>query len=352
MRDPKAVRIAPVSVVAGSVVAATVVALSGCFGTSWDATSASASTSASTPTRAAPPAEAMLFDDFTYSSPAELARNGWILRTAAGWPGVPGSIWSDNVEVGVVDPADADNRLMRMTASTDGTTTRQAQFCHQRKYYEGTYAARVRWSDAPASGGAGGVVGTGAGGRNDAPAGPDGDKSVQTFYLISPLKAPLDTDYSETDFEYLPNGGWGSGDLTLFTTTWETFHPEPKWLQINTSTNTQRSRAGWHVLTLQIANGEVTYFIDDEKHATHGGPYYPEEKMSINFNLWFIAGELVRSSEPRRYVQDVDWVYHKVGAVQSPGEVRRAVTRLRGKRVTFVDTVRAETPVLESPCNF
>lgn len=294
----------------------------------------------STPARASQPSDEMMFDDFTYTAPVEAERNGWILRTAAGWPGVPGSIWSDNVEVGVVDPADADNRLMRMTASTDGTTTRQAQFCHQRKYFEGTYAARVRWSDGPARG------------ANDTPPGPDGDKSVQTFYLISPLKAPLDTDYSETDFEYLPNGGWGSGDLTLFTTTWETFHPEPKWLQINTSTNTQGSRAGWHQLTLQIANGEVTYFIDDEKHATHGGPYYPEEKMSINFNLWFIAGELVKSSEPRRYVQDVDWAFHKVGAVLSPVEVRRVVRALRADRVTFVDTVRAEAPPLPSPCNF
>src|SRR4030095_15919354 len=107
----------------------------------------------------------------------------------------------------VADPAHEGNRLVRMNAMTDGTETSQAQFCHQRKYREGTYAARVRFSDSPA-------------------AGPDGDQVVETFYMIAQLKAPLDPDYSEQDFEYLPNGGWGGADLTLHTTTWEAVRPQ------------------------------------------------------------------------------------------------------------------------------
>ena len=62
------------------------------------------------------------------------------------------ALWNGNVTLGVADPERAGNFLVRMTATTDGTTTRQAQFCHQRKYYEGTYAARVRFHDAPAEG--------------------------------------------------------------------------------------------------------------------------------------------------------------------------------------------------------
>ena len=35
----------------------------------------------------------VLFDDFSYSSRAQLQGHGWIVRTAEGWPGVPGAIW-------------------------------------------------------------------------------------------------------------------------------------------------------------------------------------------------------------------------------------------------------------------
>ncbi|MGH9905613.1 MAG: hypothetical protein ACRD8U_08535, partial [Pyrinomonadaceae bacterium] len=85
---------------------------------------------------------------------------------------------------------------------------------NQRKYLEGTYAARVRFTDKPVSG-------------------PAGDQVVESFYTISPLKAPWDPDYSELDFEYLPNGGWGIDGPTLYATTWETFFPEPNWKKDN-----------------------------------------------------------------------------------------------------------------------
>ena len=124
-----------------------------------------------------------LFDDFSYSNYKQLARHGWIIRTAPGWPGVPGAIWGNT---GVSFPADQEqrgNRVLRMISSTDGTgaNTYQTQICHQRKYLEGTYAARVRFVDRP----------------ND---GPSGDQLVESFYTISPLKAPWDPDYSELDF--------------------------------------------------------------------------------------------------------------------------------------------------------
>ena len=95
-----------------------------------------------------------LFDDFNYSSYSKLAKHGWIIRTAAGWPGVPGAIWGTR---GVSFPADQEqrgNRLLRMISSTDGNglNTRQTQICHQRKYLEGTYAARVRFVDVPTDG--------------------------------------------------------------------------------------------------------------------------------------------------------------------------------------------------------
>ncbi|HZF26381.1 MAG TPA: glycoside hydrolase family 16 protein [Steroidobacteraceae bacterium] len=275
----------------------------------------------------------VLFDDFNYSSPREFERNGWIMRSEPGWPGVSGAVWSGNVTLGIEDPEHAGNYLLRMTATTDGTSTRQAQFCHQRKYYEGTYAARVRFNDAPA-------------------AGPNGDQVVETFYLISPLKAPLDPNYSEIDFEYLPNGGWGGGPLTLYVTTWETFRPEPEWLQVNTSQAVQGSREGWHTLVVQVAERSVRYYIDGEILAIHGEPYYPEEPMSINFNLWFIKGGQVSSGESRQYVEDIDWIFHQKDAVVTPARVLELVSEMRQAGVKFRDTVPAMNPPLASPCNF
>ena len=33
----------------------------------------------------------VLFDDFSYTNQKELKKHGWIVRSAAGWPGVPGA---------------------------------------------------------------------------------------------------------------------------------------------------------------------------------------------------------------------------------------------------------------------
>ena len=33
-----------------------------------------------------------LFEDFSYADKTELRNHGWIVRTEAGWPGIPGPI--------------------------------------------------------------------------------------------------------------------------------------------------------------------------------------------------------------------------------------------------------------------
>src|SRR5207237_879853 len=79
----------------------------------------------------------------------------------------------------VDDPQQPGNRLLRLVARTDGTPqgTAHAQLCQARKFFEGTYAARVRFNDTPA-------------------VGPDGDVVVQTFYAVSPLRFDFDPEYS------------------------------------------------------------------------------------------------------------------------------------------------------------
>jgi hypothetical protein len=190
---------------------------------------------------AAPAAAAVcqaLFDDFNYGGPSDplISQRGWTVRTNAGGPGVPGASWpASNVSFPTVDGA----KSLQLQASTDGTGggTSQAEFFHQRKFFEGTYAARVKFSDAPVSG-------------------TDGDHLVETFFTITPLNAPMDPDYGEIDFEYLPNGGWGEPGNILYETTWETYRPDP-WEAVNTHGEQRQSFNGWHDLMFTGAAGHV-----------------------------------------------------------------------------------------------
>jgi hypothetical protein len=277
----------------------------------------------------------LMFDDFSYTTTAALKKNNWIIRTEPGWPGIPGATWSEQ-GVTLMKPKDTPGlTFLRMTSGTDGTpaNTTQTQICHQRKFLEGTYAARVRFTDKPLSG-------------------PGGDQLVQSFYTISPLKEPMDLDYSELDYEYLPNGGWGIDGPTLYATTWETFSPEPNWKKDNVFKTTNGSQDGWHVLVTQVMNNKVRYFLDGNLFAEHGGEYYPEDTMSINFNLWFIRDGLIKSTEMRRYYEDIDWVFFQNGVALTPEQVATEISHLRLSGVGFRDGVPPKNPPLKSPCNF
>jgi hypothetical protein len=277
----------------------------------------------------------VFFDDFNYLNDRQLARHGWIIRTAPGWPGIPGATWGKKGVSFINDAEQRGNRVLRMISSTDGAgpNTFQTQICHQRKYLEGTYAARVRFVDLPSDG-------------------PGGDGVVESFYTISPLKAPWDPDYSELDFEYLPNGGWGYSGPNLFTTSWRTFSPEPNWKKDNVFNASAGAIAGWHTLVTRVSEGKIAYFIDGKPLAEHGGQYYPRSLMSINFNLWFIKDAGIKSNAVRRYQEDIDWVFHEARKALTPEEVEAKVASLRRRSRKYQDTVPAPVPALISPCDY
>jgi hypothetical protein len=280
--------------------------------------------------------EKLFFDDFRYRSNAAMERHGWIIRSAKGWPGVPDATWGTKGGVLLArDIAGRANTILQLRSTTDGTGagTFQSQICQQRKFLDGTYAARVRFHDSTI-------------------AGPGGDQVVQSFYAISPLKAPMDPDYSELDWEYLPNGGWGKKDPGVYQTSWHTFSPEPNWKQVNVSNFTQGSHDGWHILVTQVSNGQVQYFLDGVSLATHTGDYYPRSIMSINFNLWFIKGGAIDSPVVRTYGEDIDWVFFIAGKAITPAEVESRVASLRRRNLLFVDSVPSPVPFLKSPCDF
>ncbi|MEV5972179.1 cellulose binding domain-containing protein [Streptomyces sp. NPDC051921] len=264
-----------------------------------------------------------LFDDFSYGSSADpaLAAHGWSVRANSGGPGVPGATWDPSK---VTFSAQGGGTVMNLETSTAGTgeSTRHTEVLTKAtKFKNGTYAARVRFSDAPKYG-------------------PDGDHVVQTFFTINDLKAPMADDYAEYDFEYLPNGGWGEPAAILYTTSWETYNPDP-WQAVNQHSESRQSFAGWHDLVVTIDNSVITYYVDGRLFGTHGSAYLPERPMSINFNQWLIDLNGQTSTSPRAYDQQVDYVLHVKDQVLTPAQVAAKVAAYRSAGTAFVDEVPA-----------
>ncbi|MGS0682634.1 glycoside hydrolase family 16 protein [Shewanella sp. 125m-7] len=281
----------------------------------------------------------VFFDDFSYTNIESFNSNGWKVRTETGHPGIAGATWSgEGVSFHPV-LKEANSGAIRMSSVTagEGDNTRHTQFCHKRKYLVGTYATRVFF-------------------RNEPTYGPDGDEVIQTFYAISPLEYPLDPNYSEVDFEYLPNGGWGSDSSpAMWTTTWETFQLAP-WTKVNEYTRKEGSYAGWRILVMTVEDDEVNYYVDGDLISTHSEKVTPEQPMSINFNLWFMPkgadGSIgpVDSDELREYQQDIDWVYHIADEIITSEQVLIEVANLQKQRIKHIDGVADMSPALPSPC--
>ena len=164
----------------------------------------------------------------------------------------------------------------------------------------GTYVLIVNITDAPISG-------------------TDGAEINETFFTISPLESYRDPKYSELDFEYLPNGGWGKKG-GMWNTSWHTYTEDP-WYQDSASVFTNKSYNGWHNLVVVVANGYNIYYIDGVQVAKNGPSnstfdyFLPRKDMNIDFNLWFITGEDEGELVNSKYVEDIDWVFHEKDTV-------------------------------------
>lgn len=281
---------------------------------------AAPNTSASTLT--GPPA-GILFDDFAYTGPDDpaLAANGWAVRTGEGGPGVKDTWAAD----GVSFPAGEDGKegydgkgggggqALQLRASTDGTEggTRQAEFHSARPtFLTGTLVARVYLSDKPASG-------------------RDGDHVSESLFTISPDHTS--PKYSELDYEYLPNGGWGRYGPLLDTTSWRNSDQGDR---VTSSHN--RKLGGWHTMVITAVDGRTTYSLDGRKFFTSGSKYFPREAMTINLSAWFVD---LPFKGPRSWEMKADWLYYQAGKAVSEADAEKAAAGFAADGVPYVNTL-------------
>lgn len=273
---------------------------------------AAAPAPSASPTPSGPPGT--LFDDFHYSGPDDpaLTAHGWEIRTGGGGPGIKDT-WS---AAGAGFPP---TRPPRGPGPAAAVLHRRHQAGHpagrgaEHRYplFTGTFAARVYLSDKPTSG------------RN-------GDHVVETFFPIS--ASDSSANYSELDYEYLPNGGWGSVGSQLHTTSWYKADPPDR------VTHALKQRLeGWHIMMITFVNGKVTYSLDGKELFTSSGKYVPREKMDIHFSNWFI--DLPFTGGARTWNMKVNWFYYKAGEAVSQADVQKTVDGFYSAGINYINTV-------------
>jgi hypothetical protein len=243
----------------------------------------------------------VFFDDFGHTDQDALEAGGWTVRTAAGAPGIRGASWGGVSFVGT-----GDARVLRLTATTDGTPggTTQAEVCHAPKVRNGTSAARVRFSEVAGS-----------------------DVALEAFAARGARQGAE----GEFAFEYRSGAGVRELDVARPDGKRRTFPGGP---------------GGWHVLVAQVDDRAIAYFVDGERIATPRGAG-SGPASALGFGVWF---EQVRAGGTRTVVEDVDWIFHQANVALHPRDVLPAVASLRRIGIGFEDTLPRPAADAAAPC--
>jgi hypothetical protein len=273
-------------------------------------------------------AGAEFFDDFSYtvdagSTDPTFLCFGWYVRAEGGGPGPAGAAWRPDYVSWTEDPDLPGNRVMHLRATTSGMpdSTFQSEVGTQEDlFYEGTYCARVRFSNAPFA---------------------SAQPSVQAISLFKGLSCDL--NYSECDIEYTIIDPWStrcSQLPALHLQTWEQYCDSPLVYDMlpNPASPVCGTLTGWHTYMIQVAGGYVRYYVDGMLKVTHGGEYYPEVPMRILLLHWF-ANSLSPGLEAD-YSMDFDWIYHAKDTVLSTSQVSSIVSQFRTSGVQRLNTVK------------
>ena len=272
-------------------------------------------------------AQNIMFDDFTYSGVNELvnpaaASNKW--SVVDGRSGPPeGAMYSKNNIEFVADPANANNKFMKVSTTVNGTSKAivNSRIESSYEYFEGTYASRVYLSDE-------------AFGSKDG--------NIQTYFTIVPSSQAQDgTKYSEMDIvEYMAADKWGvsPNNQVLYTTSYHKYIADP-WKPWKTYTAQKKSYAGWHTFMAVCTDKvNIRYYIDGVLIATHsvtdnetqaGLPVYPRNTMQIAYANWIAANELGSGTANRTNTMQVDWTLHYKNTALTPTEVNALVDSYR-----------------------
>ncbi|MFD0327149.1 glycoside hydrolase family 16 protein [Streptacidiphilus monticola] len=205
--------------------------------------------------------------------------------------------------------------MMQLQVTSDGTKagTHQTELeSTEPTFYDGTYAARIYFTDGPA-------------------VGKNGDHINESFYAIS---SPNETrQYSELDYEYMPNGGWGSIRPELDTTSWHSskqgdrvYHP------------TYQRLHGWHTVMITVHDGRTDYLLDGKKLFSNDASYSLHGPVDVAFSTWLID---LPFAGKRTWNMQVNWFYYQAGKVLTLSQVNKAVKGYYVHGQTYVNTLAA-----------
>ncbi|MBC9711025.1 family 16 glycosylhydrolase [Streptomyces sp. TRM66268-LWL] len=261
-----------------------------------------------------------VFDNFNYQGPKDTAlfKHNWLVRSSEGGPGIEDTWQPEGISFPGAKDA-IDGQVLNLRAATDGTkagTSQSAIGTRNGTFRTGTYAARIKFSDKPA-------------------AGKNGDPIQQTFFTIGGKGAK----YSELDFEYMPNGGWGAVGPRLTTTTWRNDNLDDIGARV-TREHDQRL-GGWHTMLIVVDEDGVTYSMDGKTLYRSKKAYVPRSDMHINFNTWFVDLDKPLSGE-RAWDMQIDWVYQVAGQTLTAEEAEQAAKSFQEGGVGYFDTSKSD----------
>ncbi|HEY8401422.1 MAG TPA: carbohydrate-binding protein [Cytophagaceae bacterium] len=267
-------------------------------------------------------AQTIMFDDFTYSGvndPQLSAFNKWSIVSGTNGPPSNAQYSRDNVKF-ITDPANPNNRIMTLSTTVNGTTKATT---HSRietsgfEYFEGTYAARVYFSETPYQ---------------------YKDANIQTFYtIVSHLLGNDGSRYSEIDFEYMAADKWGTATdkQVMYMTSWNRYIPEP-WQAWKNYFVSQKSWEGWHTCIFSATNGkDVKFWIDGQYFGAmsvtdnDGSSVYPRSNMQVAFANWIWNNVTGSSTANRTTTLQVDWTLYYKDQELSPQQVENLVASYR-----------------------